>query len=370
MPALKPRQLSTLLTLSPACGSKHPLVSVVTPFYNTEQYLAECIESVLAQTYLHFEYILVDNCSTDKSRAIAEEYARKDPRVRLVHNDVHLGQVQNYNRALGEIGPSKYCKLVQADDWIFPECLERMVQVAEANPSVGLVSSYQLWGNAVHGNGLFHNQHILSGRDVCRMQLLKGFFLFGSPTALLVRSEIVRTRHPFYSQVSLHEDTDACYEILQAWDFAFVHNVLSYIRIDNKSISSAVRDYNPDLLDWYIQRRKYGPIFLSVEEYNDTLRWTERNYFRYLAQSVFERRGREFWEYHRKGLATIGVRLSLTRLWKHVCWELIDILCNPKKTTGRIVNFVRLRVQKRYGTKSFCRLLIRQSRIFSSEGQS
>jgi Glycosyl transferase family 2 len=75
-----------------------PLVSVVTPFYNTEPYLAQCIESVLAQTYPHFEFILMDNCSTDGSGEIAESYARRDPRIRLIRCTQFLSQLANYNR--------------------------------------------------------------------------------------------------------------------------------------------------------------------------------------------------------------------------------------------------------------------------------
>src|SRR5262245_47486686 len=98
-----------------------PRVSVVTPFYNTERYLEECIRSVLGQTYTEFEYLLVDNWSTDRSREIAADYARQDARIRLVRNPVFVGQVENYNGALAQIAPeSSYCKLVQADDWLYP----------------------------------------------------------------------------------------------------------------------------------------------------------------------------------------------------------------------------------------------------------
>ena len=61
-----------------------PLVSVVTPVHNGEAFLRECIESVLAQTYSHWEYIIVDNCSTDRTLEIASEYAIKDTRIKIL----------------------------------------------------------------------------------------------------------------------------------------------------------------------------------------------------------------------------------------------------------------------------------------------
>ena len=82
-----------------------PLVSVDTPFYNPAPYLAQCIESVLAQSYPLFEYILVDNCSTDGSGEIAEGYARRDHRIRVVRCVDFVKQIPNYNRALSESLP-------------------------------------------------------------------------------------------------------------------------------------------------------------------------------------------------------------------------------------------------------------------------
>jgi len=81
-----------------------PKVSVVTPFYNIEAYLEECIQSVLAQTLSDFEYLLVNNRSTDGSLAIAERYAAKDSRIRVVTNPAFVPQVENYNGALAQIG--------------------------------------------------------------------------------------------------------------------------------------------------------------------------------------------------------------------------------------------------------------------------
>ena len=99
----------------PEMESEAPLVSFVTPFYNTAAYLEECITSVLRQTYRNWEYVLVNNCSTDSSAEIADRYAKQYPgRIRLQHNTAFLSQVQDYNAALRAVSPeSKYCKVVQ-----------------------------------------------------------------------------------------------------------------------------------------------------------------------------------------------------------------------------------------------------------------
>src|SRR5436190_6590278 len=107
-----------------------PLVSVVTPVYNEAEYLVECVESVLAQTYQKWEYTIVDNCSSDGSLEIARRYAAQDSRIRVFQNQHFLRAIPNHNIALRQISPaSRYCKVVLGDDWIFPDCLERMVAV-------------------------------------------------------------------------------------------------------------------------------------------------------------------------------------------------------------------------------------------------
>ena len=127
-----------------------PLVSIVTPVYNNAQHLEECIESVLAQTYANWDCTIVDNCSSDGSAEIARRFAEKDPRIRVSENKRFLRALANHNAALRYISPaSRYCKVVFGDDWIFPECLEKMVSLAEKHPSVGIVGAYALEGTQV-----------------------------------------------------------------------------------------------------------------------------------------------------------------------------------------------------------------------------
>ena len=104
-----------------------PFVSVVTPFYNTGQYLEECIRSVLSQTYHNYEYLLVNNCSTDRSLDIANTYAKKDSRIKVYTNIQFMTQMGNYNNALRLISKeSKYCKIVILVSVAHPESLKVM----------------------------------------------------------------------------------------------------------------------------------------------------------------------------------------------------------------------------------------------------
>lgn len=310
-----------------------PLVSVVTPFHNTARYLAQSIESVIAQTYSQFEYILVDNCSTDGSGEIAENYARRDARVRVIHRTQLLSQMQNYNSALTEIsGASQYCKIVQADDAIFPECLRLMVEVFGKSESIGLVSSYDLKGDAVRGSGFPRDVSVLSGREMARMHLRTGVFVFGSPTTVMYRSGVVRQQQPFFQEGLLHEDTEKCMQILEHWDFGFVHQVLALLRTDNESISSAFRDFQPGALDHYIIVQRYAPVFLDPDEALALRSTSRREYHRCLAQQAIRFRGSEFWQYHKAGLATLGEKVDRGYLATEIVRELLWMALNPGMT--------------------------------------
>jgi glycosyltransferase involved in cell wall biosynthesis len=300
-----------------------PLVSYVTPFYNTEEYLEECIQSVLKQGYGNWEYILLNNCSTDRSAKIAEHYASQYPEnIRLEHNPTFLSQVQNYNRVFSFISPnSKYCKFVQADDWLFPDCVPRMVELAESQAHTGIVSAYRLEGEKLGLDGLSYDIRELSGRDACRLYLLNGIYLFGSPTSLLLRSDVIRERNPFYEERYIpFEDSSVCFEILKNWNFGFVHQVLTFSRRNNDSILSRLRVFS---FHYFVRLSAfviYGRAFMDEREYKRGLQAAEREYFSFLARQKCSIRGPGpgFWDFHRDRLATIGYSLGWKQLWRRM----------------------------------------------------
>ena len=291
-----------------------PLVSVVTPVYNGAAYLAECIESVLRQTYRSFEYVISDNRSTDESLAIAQSYAERDERLRVTAHDEHLGlHLASWNRSMREISPdAKYVKVVHADDWLFDTCLERMVALAEEHPNVGLVSAYRLDEDAVSLDGLPKDVSVLPGRAVARSVLLGGPYpeLFGSPTSTLLRADLVRKRERFYFEGNIHADTEACVDVLAESDFGFVHEVLTYTRRHNEAVTAFTRrvgTYVPAYLDVF---QRWGPTFLSEDEYDRKLVVRLLAYGGLLGRRVRSWRSREFRDYHRARLRVLLGRTS------------------------------------------------------------
>ena len=249
-------------------SNNYQLVSVVTPVHNTASYLPECIESVLSQTYQNFEYIIVENQSQDESGEIADHYARLDERIRVIRTDMLLPQAANYNFALRQISPtSRYTKVCQADDWLYPRCIEEMVALGELNPSIGLISSYSLSGTRVENIGLPVGSSLLNGRDACALFLRDYIYLFGTPTTVMYRSDIIRSRDPFYQEDRLHEDTEVCLEILERTDFGFVHQILSYCREHEQSITSSEMDMVPKPIDRVILVKNHGRRHLDDADY-------------------------------------------------------------------------------------------------------
>ena len=114
-----------------------PQVSIGLPVYNGENYLAEAIESILAQTYQNFELVITDNASVDKTREICESYAIVDARVNYFRNEHNLGAAPNFNKSF-ELSTGKYFKWAAHDDILAPDFLEKCVAVLENNPDVVL----------------------------------------------------------------------------------------------------------------------------------------------------------------------------------------------------------------------------------------
>lgn len=317
--------------------SKHqPHVTVLTPVYNGEAWVAECIESVIAQRYTNWDYVIVNNCSTDETLDIAARYAEKYRRIRIVNNATFVDVTENHNIAFAQLCPeSKYCKVVSADDWIYPECLERMVDVAETHPSVGIVCCRAITNKGAVVCDVPFREEMVSGESVCRMHLL-GARVLGAPTNTLYRADLIRARQPFFRPAAPCSDTHTAFEVLRHSDFGFVHQVLSFIRVHEQSVSSSFAVSNQFLVNRLDTVVAYGSMFLSSQERDHRVKELLFAYYDYLADCTIHFAGREFRNYHRARLANLGFPLDNVRLAGLVSMRVLDWLRNPKRTLEKL----------------------------------
>lgn len=101
----------------------NPLISIIIPTYNVESYIARCLESCINQTLRDIEIIIVDDCGSDDSIQIAQDYAHKDPRIRIIHNEKNLGTF--HTRANGiRHAQAEFCMFADPDDYLAPKACQ------------------------------------------------------------------------------------------------------------------------------------------------------------------------------------------------------------------------------------------------------
>ncbi len=322
-----------------------PLVAVVTPVFNGEKYLEECIESVLAQTYQNWVYEIVDNCSTDSTLKLAERYAKKDNRIRARSYGVFVDVMESYNRSLRLISSqSKYCKLVSADDFLMPSCVDKMVNLAESSPTIGIVGSYQLCRGDVIWKGLPTDLPTMSGRTVCRRLLLERLPVHGNQTSSLYSADLIRRHGSFFPHQFPYADRSAMYEYLQYCDFGFVHEPLSFQRTHEAQVTSRVDRqlgmWNIGLLDDFC---RYGRIYLTEEEFQEQKHQILGEYYRWLSTCVLQMKPKTFWEFQERRLAEFGCRIRWGEVLKGLISEIGEEIQSPKVAFGKFMVAMRNR---------------------------
>lgn len=293
-----------------------PFVSFLTPVYNGEEYLKECIQSVLQQSYNNWEYVIVNNQSTDNSLHIIEEYAERDERIRIHNNEEYLPQMRNLNHSFRQISSeSKYCKVVHADDWLFPDCVSEMVKINEEYPSVGIVSAYRLGSTAnrayVELDGLSYPSRFNSGKKIARKYLMNGTSFFGSPSSILIRSDLIRKRDKVYEESLFATDTAACIDILKESDFGFVHQVLTATRYHSTSITSTNAKQTYAFLHARMRSRiTYGDYFLSEKECEQAIGSKINLFYILLARNAIQNRSIKKFNKQLKILEDLGLEFK------------------------------------------------------------
>jgi hypothetical protein len=219
--------------------------------------------------------------------------------------------------------------------------------VAEAHPSVGIVSAYALEGVKVLLDGLPYPSTFIPGREICRKSLLGGPYVFGTPTSLLIRSDIVRQKESFYDESNIHADLEVCFELLMDNDFGFVHQVLTCTRTQEESTATRMRDLESYILGILTIIVRYGPICLTRQEYELMLERRLKKYYQVLAKSFLRLRDKKFWDYHQGRLRDLKVPLEWPRLAKAVAREVLESFTRPLDVLDGVLNWWPRAFQRR-----------------------
>jgi len=208
-----------------------PAISVLIPCYNQARYLAQTLESVLAQKNVNLEVIVSDDASTDGTAAIAEHFASTDPRVRFKHHTQNLGMAGNWNWGLAQ-ARGEFIKYVFGDDYLTsPGSLEQLLAPLLADPHVTLSTSARQIVDAnaklVTTTQDFSNTCILPGSDVITRCLLENRNLIGEPSAVLFRRAAAR---PFDARYRQLIDLELWFHLLNQGDFAYIDRPLCAFR--------------------------------------------------------------------------------------------------------------------------------------------
>jgi len=228
-----------------------PKVSILIPVYNRKDYIAECIQSALDQTFKDFEVVVVDNASDDGTWEVCQQFSAKDHRVRIYQNDANIGPVRNWLACVAQ-ARGEYTKILWSDDLIHPAFLEELLPYLEDRKvgfvysSTDVIESNRLEVIAKYfrniKTGIYSSQYYVQGA------LLGGDFP-GSPGCAIFRTSDVKKNLLLHvpnrvnSDFSMHAiGNDLLLFLLTASTyptFAFVNEPLAYFRAHAASISTS-----------------------------------------------------------------------------------------------------------------------------------
>ena len=209
-----------------------PLVSILVPVFNGEPFLAECLESILAQDLGDYEVLISDDGSTDGSAAVIQRYAARDSRVRRWRNPRNLGIGGNFNACL-KAARGEFLKFVLQDDKLLdPSALRRMVAAMESDASVSLVGSASHLIDArsrlLQVRNHFRRSGVRDGKRVIIYCLERNGNLIGEPSLVLFRKS--QSARGFDEQLVQLLDQEMWFHLLEQGRFAYIAEPLCAFR--------------------------------------------------------------------------------------------------------------------------------------------
>lgn len=205
-----------------------PTVSIVLPCYNGADFLAQSIDSVVAQTYGNWELIIVNDCSTDNSLEIMQEYANRDSRIRIIDNEHNLKLPGALNRGFHEAN-GKYLTWTSHDNRMAPNMLEEFVNYLDANPDKGLVTACYAAFSLKTGEQLYEVHHPDPQLHLPLYNCVCYAFMY--------RREVLETVGDYDTTLFLVEDYDYWVRIWRRYPVGKIYKVLYYTGVGEETLT-------------------------------------------------------------------------------------------------------------------------------------
>ena len=235
-----------------------PKISVITPAYNASEFISETIESVVKQTFLDWEMIIVDDCSTDETYALALQLSKDDNRIKALKNEENIGVAATRNKAL-DIATGEYIAFLDADDLWLPQKLEKQICFMDAGQYVLTYTNYQKFDSKTGKR----YEKIIKAPAVMTAQRIYGDTSIGCLTVMINR----QLSGPFHMPLIEHtEDNITWQAILSKGYKAYrLDEVLSLYREGNYSLTSGKKKAAKQ--QWHTYREYYKFSILKSSYY-------------------------------------------------------------------------------------------------------
>lgn len=258
------------------------MISVIMLTYNREQFVGGMIEDILQQTYKNFEFIIVDNGSTDKSGLIADEYANKDDRIRVIHlegkHSIGHGRNVGFNQSQGE-----YIAYVDDDDRLECDYLEFLIHLIETcGADIAVCGSNEFENGAISPQCVYEEEIVLSGKEAVKLLLERKKIRAGLPTKLIKRTLL--QKNPFVENCYA-EDIHTTYRLFANCNRLAGHGMPKYCfrrhANNNSHFMNNFASLKAEVLDEYIE------VYKERCEYLTELFPDETEFWRYTVWSFY-----------------------------------------------------------------------------------
>ncbi|MFA6339053.1 MAG: glycosyltransferase family 2 protein [Candidatus Paceibacterota bacterium] len=209
----------------------NPKVTVLMPVYNSEKYLREAIDSILNQTFKDFEFLIINDGSTDKSSEIIKSY--KDSRIRLIENLENLGMADNFNKGI-ELAQGEYVVRMDSDDISLPNRIETQVDFMDKNSEIGVCGS---WIKTIKNSKIGHAIKYLNDSEEIKSNLLFHTSL-AHPSTIIRKEAITKNNLRYEKKYDPADDYALWTQVSKITKISNIQKVLLFYRVHQKNITN------------------------------------------------------------------------------------------------------------------------------------